>query len=200
MVRLWATSPATPVAVSPARVQWQRPSRMSFFWPMVLKKALSGESFQRFGDFAGALIPLQVSGSGNSLASLRRFWAVCSEEEFVVGAAGSSQSQPVEVDNTSEVSEQHLDLFPLSSGHDVGVGLGDLAGPCHGHLRRYFAAPCTRGIRAASRLQHAGSAVERGSPMHQGGIVVDHRAARRQQLPGRAGVGITVVVVGKVGA
>jgi len=49
------------------------------------------------------------------------------EEELVSGALGTAEPQAVEFEDPLEVGEEHLDLLPLSSSGDVGVGLGDLA-------------------------------------------------------------------------
>src|SRR5438067_13546384 len=49
------------------------------------------------------------------------------EVELVAGAARPAESEPIELQNTLQVSEQHLDLFALAARGLVLVGLGDLA-------------------------------------------------------------------------
>jgi hypothetical protein len=48
------------------------------------------------------------------------------EEQLVVGAARSSQSQAVEAQDALQVREQHLDLLPLPPSGAVGIGPGDV--------------------------------------------------------------------------
>ena len=56
------------------------------------------------------------------------------EVELVAGAARTTQSQPVELQDAFEVREQHLDLFALAARGLVSLGLGDVASHVAGAL------------------------------------------------------------------
>jgi hypothetical protein len=88
------------------------------------------------------------------------------EEQLVVGAARSSQSQAVEAQDALQVREQHLDLLPLPPSGAVGIGPGDVPG----HVResqysgKRRSSPARRNgkrrrsarYRAASKTQNSG--------------------------------------------
>jgi hypothetical protein len=71
-----------------------------------------GRRRRRGGVWGGAQVAVS-GGDGMSFASLRRFWAGGGEEELVVGASRSSQSEAVEAQDAPQVGEQHLDLLSL---------------------------------------------------------------------------------------
>jgi len=51
----------------------------------------------------------------NRFAILPRFLSACCEEELVSGAAWSSQSEPVQLQDALEMGKQHLDLLSLTT-------------------------------------------------------------------------------------
>lgn len=127
--------------------------------------------------------------------------------ELVAGAAWSSWSQLVEVQDALEVGEQHLDLLPLAPGDHVGVGFSDAA--CHVPGALVDGAQDLAGgmLRTAALFQRTGAAVAHGGPItHETfGIDADPRLLELtpimlQLLASRADVKVALVVVGEVGA
>ena len=53
----------------------------------------------------------------------------CGQKELVLGAVGSSKSEPVETDDAFEVRKQHLDFLPGVARRDIGVGSGNIPRP-----------------------------------------------------------------------
>jgi len=67
--------------------------------------------------------------------------------EFIAGAIRSAQLQPIQLQDTFEVGEQHLDLFCLYRAPD------------RVHLHGLIAEHCAPGIRVTTRFKRAGVAV-----------------------------------------
>ncbi len=63
-------------------------------------------------------MPAQASagcGMGISLASFLRFWAVAARSaQRVFCSVGASETQAIQLQDTLEVREQHLDILPPS--------------------------------------------------------------------------------------
>ena len=65
---------------------------------------------------------------GDQLGNFSQILFGGGRSELVSGSIRAAQSQSVEFEDALEVSEQHLDLFSLPAGDDVGVCFGDRAG------------------------------------------------------------------------
>src|ERR1700730_314951 len=77
------------------------------------------------------------------------------EQELILRAARSSETQAIQLKNALEVSEEHLDLLAVLARLLVSIGLGDIASdlPC-----RFMDAASDlahRCVRTAARLQRA---------------------------------------------
>ena len=112
-----------------------------------------------------------------------------------MGAAGASQSQPIESEDAFEVGEQHLDLLSLAARRNVSVCLGDVPrSVASGFIdgARYFA---RGGVGTATEFQTAGIAVALTGAIDQRRIIVHQRARRSHRLPTGADIGVCLLVV-----
>lgn len=104
------------------------------------------------------------------------------------------------------MGKQHLDLLPLASRGDVGIGGGDVARYVAGALGDRAQKVAGRFFRTAARLQGAGFAVALARPVAHEAFTIDAVAWHREgaaELPkfltARADVEIATMIIGEVG-
>ena len=64
----------------------------------------------------------------NELCKLAQVLGCGRQVELVLCTVGTSKAQAIELEDAFEMGEQHLDLFSLAPGRDIGIGLGEV--PC----------------------------------------------------------------------
>src|SRR5215212_5559329 len=85
------------------------------FWPIVLKKSAPLAESRHWVGRARLLSGGRRLRDRDQLGELAEVLGGGGEEELVLGTIRAPQAQAVELQDTLEVGEQHLDLLPLAA-------------------------------------------------------------------------------------